>query len=166
MLPRLCERSQAQKVCTAGHCSHKVSRTDEFVKMEGRQSGVGGGGEECVHNMCDIACGGMVTLPVELQKGRLTDSTDTIGFLPGHRDYGHASSCLNSKCSSSGATSPAQAGLTLMFFLLACPQRWDCRSAQPQPLKAFFLSLGSLLLLGFWCKTPSPHLSPWCFPAL
>ena len=45
MLPRLCERSQAQKVCTAGHCLHKVSRIDEFVKMEGRQSGVGGGVE-------------------------------------------------------------------------------------------------------------------------
>ena len=100
-----------------------------------------------------------VTFPVEGQKCGLTDSTDTLGFLPGHRDYGHASSCLNSKCSSSGATSPAQAGLTLMFFLLACPQRWDCRSAQPQPLKAFFLSPGSLLLLGFWCKT-------WSSPVL
>ena len=43
MHPRLCERSQAQKVCTAGHFLHKVSRTDEFVKMEGRLSGVGGG---------------------------------------------------------------------------------------------------------------------------
>ena len=29
-------------MCTAGHCLHKVSRTDEFVKMEGRLSGVGG----------------------------------------------------------------------------------------------------------------------------
>ena len=50
MLPRLCERSQAQKVCTAGHCSHKVSRIDEFVKMEGRFSEVGGG----VKSVCII----------------------------------------------------------------------------------------------------------------
>ena len=125
-----------------------------------------GRGEECLHNRHEIVCGVMVTFSVEVCKGRLTESTNTLGFLPGHRDYGHASSCLNSKCSSSGATSPAQAGLTLMFFLLACPQRWDCRSAQPQPLKAFFLSPGSLLLLGFWCKTPSPSLGPWSSPVL
>ena len=57
MHPRLCERSQAQKVCTAGHCSHKVSRTDEFVKMEGRLSGVGGE----VKSVCITG----VTLPME-----------------------------------------------------------------------------------------------------
>ena len=41
-------------MCTAGHCSHKVSRIDEFVKMEGRLSGVGGG----VKSVC-------MKLPVE-----------------------------------------------------------------------------------------------------
>ena len=37
-------------MCTAGHCSHKVSRIDEFVKMEGRFSEVGGG----VKSVCII----------------------------------------------------------------------------------------------------------------
>lgn len=53
MCPGLCERSQAQKVCTPWLCLHKVSRTDEFVKVERRLSGVAGGGEE----WSDIFCG-------------------------------------------------------------------------------------------------------------
>lgn len=53
--PRICERSQAQKVCTAWLCLHKVFRTDEFIKVERRLSGVGGGGEE----WSGISCGAM-----------------------------------------------------------------------------------------------------------
>lgn len=40
MHPRISERSQTQKVCTAGLCLHKVSTTGEF--MERSLSGVGG----------------------------------------------------------------------------------------------------------------------------
>lgn len=43
MHPRICERSQVQKVCAAWLCLDKVSRTDKFVKTERRLSGVGGG---------------------------------------------------------------------------------------------------------------------------
>lgn len=43
MHPRIRERSQAQKVCTAWLCLDKVSRTDEFVKKrEDCQGTIGG----------------------------------------------------------------------------------------------------------------------------
>lgn len=121
-----------------------------------------GRGEEYLHNRCDIACGGMLTFPVEGWKGGLTDSTDTLGFLPGHRDYDYVTPCLYSKCQFSTP------GWAHTHVLPAClsPVLGLQISTTTTDLRFLFLSLGSLLLLVFWCKTPSPNLGPRNSPVL